>query len=79
MLEKILSLFNSNHVHRLALITSIGSNIIKTFEQEFANDHGAKDAAIDTLVDLLKLHKANASPAATPVEAPAAAPVPPAA
>ena len=57
MLKELLSIFNENSVHRIALVTSIGANVIKTFETEFANDHSAKDAAIDTLVELLKAHK----------------------
>lgn len=57
MLKELLSIFTSNSVHRLALVTSIGANVIKTFEQEFAQDHVAKDAAIDTLVALLQSHK----------------------
>lgn len=57
MLAQLLSIFQSNSVHRLALVTSIGANVIKTFEQEFAQDHNAKDAAIDTLVALLQSHK----------------------
>jgi hypothetical protein len=65
MLKDILSIFSSNSVHRLALVASIGSNILKTFEQEFANDLNSKDAAIDTLVELLQSHKgvAPAAPA----------------
>jgi hypothetical protein len=74
MLKELLSIFSSNSVHRLALVTSIGANVIKTFEQEFAADHSAKDAAIDTLVALLQSHKG--APAAP---APAQPPVPPAA
>jgi len=57
MLKDLLSIFSQNSVHRLALVTSIGANVIKTFEQEFTNDHVAKDAAIDTLIELLKSHK----------------------
>lgn len=57
MLKDLLSIFSENSVHRLALVTSIGANVIKTFEQEFATDHTAKDAAIDTLIELLKSHK----------------------
>jgi hypothetical protein len=65
MLKELLSIFSSNSVHRLALVASIGSNILKTFDQEFANDPSTKDAAIDTLIELLKSHKgvAPAAPA----------------
>jgi len=66
MLDQLLSIFKSKPVHSLAMVTSIAANIIKTFEQEYASDKNARDAAIDTLVDLLKLHKS------MPTEAPAA-------
>lgn len=57
MLKDLLSIFSSNSVHRLALVTSIAANVIKTFDQEFIQDHDSKDAAIDTLVALLQSHK----------------------
>jgi hypothetical protein len=66
MLKQLLSIFSSNSVHRLALVTSIGANIIKTFEQEFAQDNDAKNAAIDTLVALLLAHKTTVTVSTTP-------------
>lgn len=64
MLEKVLSIFKSNSVHRLALASSIASNIIKTFETEFQADHDSKNAAIDMLINLLSAYKDQPAPAA---------------
>ncbi len=57
MLDKLFSLFGENPIHRIAMITAMGSQIVKTFEQEFAADHNAKDAGIDTLIEILQKHK----------------------
>lgn len=57
MFGSILSSFGVGAIHRLAMITGFTSNIIRTFEQEFANDQNAKNAAIDSIIDLLKSHK----------------------
>jgi len=57
MIKDLLAQFPSNSVHRLALVTSISANVIKTFEQEFGEDHATKDAAIDILVTLLQSQK----------------------
>lgn len=68
MIEKLFSIFSSNQVSRIALVTTIAANIIKTFEQEFAEDHDAKNAAIDTMIDLLKMHKDSTVQAPKPQE-----------
>lgn len=68
MFKDVLSMFPSNAIHRLALVASIGSNILKTFDQEFAADMNSKDAAIDALVQLLNAYKGK------PCEAPVAPP-----
>lgn len=58
MIDKFFSLFQSTAVHKIALLTGVCSQVIRTFEQEFAQDGDAKNAAIDTLIDLLQKHKA---------------------
>lgn len=73
MFKEILSIFQSNPVHRLALITSIATNVVKTFEQEFAADHNSKDAAIDALVALLQYQKGAPASAPAAPEAPKSA------
>lgn len=70
MFEKLLAALTTKPVHGMALVTSIVANVINTFEKEFANDANAHDAAIDTLIDLLKMHKnAKASAPSTPPQA----------
>jgi hypothetical protein len=73
MIDKFFSLFQNSAVHKIALLTGVCSQVIRTFEQEFAQDANSKDAAIDTLIDLLQRHKTSA-----PAQAPAvpADPVP---
>lgn len=56
MLEKLFALFGDN-VHRISMVISIGSNIMKAFDTEFAADKNAKNAAIDTLIEILAKHK----------------------
>jgi hypothetical protein len=63
MLKEILSIFKSNSLNRVNLISQIAANVIGAFEKEYAQDHNAKDAAIDTLVALLQSHKSTAVPA----------------
>lgn len=69
MFADILSLFTSNPVHRLALVSSIASNVLKTFDQEFAQDKGCKDAAIDSLIELLKANKNGVAEVVEPAKA----------
>lgn len=57
MIEQFFSLFQNSAVHKIALLTGVCSQVIRTFEQEFAQDQNAKNAAIDTLIDLLQKHK----------------------
>ena len=57
MLEKIFNLFGTEAVHKSAMILSIGSQIIKTIEKEFANDASAKNAAIDMMINILQSQK----------------------
>lgn len=67
MMDKILSLLG---IHRAGFLLGIASNVIRAFEQEFAQDHDAKTAAIAALVDVLNQHK-DAPAAPAPVNAPA--------
>lgn len=57
MIDQFFALFSNNAVHRVALISSICSNVVRTFEQEFANDKTGKNVALDALVNLLQQHK----------------------
>ena len=54
MMDKIFSLFG---IHRTGLIMTVASQVIKTFEQEFARDGNAKLAAIDALLSILQQHR----------------------
>ena len=76
MIDKFFSLFQNSAVHKIALLTGVCSQVIRTFEQEFAQDANSKDAAIDTLIDLLQKHKTSAQVPVVPVVPPAPAPVP---
>jgi hypothetical protein len=58
MIEKFFSLFKETAVHKMAVLTGVCSQIIRTFEQEYAAEPEAKDAAIDTIIDLLQKYKA---------------------
>jgi hypothetical protein len=78
MIDKFFSLFQSTAVHKIALLTGVCSQVIRTFEQEFAQDANSKDAAIDTLIDLLQKHKTSANEPVEPPAAPVAPEVPPA-
>ena len=69
MIEQFFSLFKNSAVHKVALLTSVCSQVIRTFEQEFNQDQSTRDAAIDTLIDLLQKHKS--APVATPPAVPA--------
>ena len=74
MMDKLLSLLG---IHRVGMVFGIASNVIKAFEQEFAKDQDAKNAAVDSLVQILLSYKDSVK--AAPVATPVAPPVPPAA
>ena len=57
MLDKLFEVFGSKGVHRISMLCGIASNILKAFETEFKDDKSAKNAAIDTIIDLLQKHK----------------------
>lgn len=54
MINRLLSLFG---IHRTGMVLGVASNVIRAFEQEFAQDHDAKCAAIAALIDVLQQHK----------------------
>jgi hypothetical protein len=72
MLDGLFSIFKNGAIHRTALVTGIASNVVKAFEQEFAQDGNAKDAAIDALIYLLQQHKNSAAAPAQVASQPAA-------
>jgi hypothetical protein len=60
MISQLLSLFG---VHKAGMVLGVASQVIRTFEQEFALDHDAKQAALGALIDVLKAHKEAPAPA----------------
>lgn len=65
MIDKFFELFQGTAIHKIGLLTGVCSQVIRTFEQEFGQDQDAKNAAIDTMIDLLQKHK-NLPPVPTP-------------
>lgn len=65
MMNELLSLFGT---HKSAFILGLASNVVRAFEQEFAQDHDAKIKALSVLVDILVEHK-KAPPIPAPVNA----------
>jgi hypothetical protein len=57
MIEAFFSMFQNSAVHKIALLTGVCSQVIRTLEQEFSKDKNGKDAAIDTLITLLTQYK----------------------
>ena len=71
MMDKLLSLLG---IHRVGMVFGIASNIIKAFDQEFQKDQDGKNAAIDSIVQILLSYKDSVKSApATPPAAPPAA------
>lgn len=54
MINKFLSIFG---IHRVGMVVTVASQVIRTFEQEFQKDGDAKNAAIDAIVEILQGHK----------------------
>ena len=52
------------------MIITVASQVIRTFEQEFGQDGNAKNAAIDSIIEILNQHKTAVPPLAqsVPVE-----------
>ena len=70
MIDKLLDIFG---VHQTGMVIGIASNIIKAFETEYAQDHEAKLAAIDSIISVLQKHRDKiSSPAPTDSEPKAA-------
>lgn len=57
MIDRLLGLFSPGGIHKIGMITGVASQVIRTFEQEFADNHDGKNAAIDALIELLQKHK----------------------
>ncbi len=62
MIEKFFALFHNNAVHKLALIASVSSQVIRTIDQEFPPESEGRSDAIDELIELLKKHKTTKVP-----------------
>lgn len=54
MIDNLLSLFG---VHQAGMVIGIASQVIRSFETEYAENHDAKIAALDTLISVLQKHK----------------------
>ncbi len=54
MIDKILGIFG---VHRTGMLLTVASQVVRTFEQEFAKDGESKNACIDAIIDILTAHK----------------------
>lgn len=57
MFDNLYSAFKEETVHRIGLVVSMSSQVLKTLDQEFKDDKEAKNVAIDTIVELLNKHK----------------------
>lgn len=57
MSDKLFSLFQDKSVHRISMIFTMSSQIIATFEKEFAEDKNAIKASIDALIQVLQTHR----------------------
>jgi hypothetical protein len=57
MFEKITEIFGATAIHKIAALSATASQVVKIFEQEFANDANAKNAAIDTIIAMLQQQK----------------------
>lgn len=58
MLNKLFSLFNFNSLFHINDITHHVAQIVSIFEDEFEQDHDAKIAAVDSVIELLQQYKA---------------------
>jgi len=54
ILDNLLDVFEKDAIHRIGLITTVTSQVLKTFEQEFANSKPSKNAAVKALIALLQ-------------------------
>lgn len=57
MLDILFGLFKSNRLTKFNSILGTIENLIVVFEQEFQQDHNAKNAAIDSVIKVLEAHK----------------------
>lgn len=60
MLNKIIEMYKAGSYNELIMIGQVMNAIMTTFAQEkFKNGESDRDAAIDTLCELLQSHKSN--------------------
>lgn len=58
MFNKLFSLFKSSTaISHIANIADMVDNMVQLFEKEFAADKDAKNAAIDSIIQILQEHK----------------------
>lgn len=57
MIDHLLSIFGVEAIHKVGMVVTVASQVVRTFEQEFAKDHNSKKAAIDAVIELLNKHK----------------------
>jgi hypothetical protein len=57
MLEKLLSVFGNTAIHRISMLFTISSQVLKTLDQEFKEDKTARNAALDAIIELIQKHK----------------------
>jgi len=72
MIDRFLEIFGLGALHKVGMVTGVASQVIRTFEQELAQNHTARNACIDALIELLQKHKDIPTPAPAPVEEPKA-------
>ena len=53
MFDNLCAQFGDSAIHRMSMLFTISSQVLKTFEQEFKEDVAAKNAALDTIIELL--------------------------
>lgn len=74
MIDKFFQMFQGNAIHKITLVAGVCSQVVRTFDQEFAQDGNSKDACIDTLIELLQMHKTTAQVPSVPEVPPAPVP-----
>jgi hypothetical protein len=57
MLDALFNLFKTQKLTKFVSVVGTIENLIAVFEQEFEQDHNAKNAAIDSIINILESHK----------------------
>lgn len=63
MIDKLLGIFG---IHRVGMLVTVASQVVRTFEQEFQKDGDSKNAAIDAIIEILQSHKTSTPSIAPP-------------